>query len=55
MLPDMKHEFVLLASWLVAIVATLLLLPDRSVFTKLGPVYAICMIGSVVSARRSRR
>lgn len=40
--------------WSLAIAATAVILPDRSVFTTLGPLYAVCMIGSVVIVRRAQ-
>jgi len=51
----MKTEITILALWLIAIVATLIIVKDASRFTYLAPVYAICMIGSVVTVRRLRR
>jgi len=45
--------FALLALWLIALVTTLLLVPDRSVFTYLGPVFAICTIGSITILRKA--
>jgi hypothetical protein len=39
--------------WAIAIITTVALVPDRQVFTTLGPVYAVCMIGSVVVVRKA--
>ncbi len=50
----MKTEFVVLILWLIAIVTTVVLIDDFGAFTYLGPVYLICMIGSVVVIRREK-
>lgn len=47
----MKVMIGILFLWLVALVATVLLLKDNSILTYLLPVYAICMIGSVIILR----
>lgn len=49
-----KPEIAVLLLWLIAIVTTFLSVKDTGVFTYLGPVYALCMIGSVVAVKRSR-
>jgi hypothetical protein len=51
----MKHVAANLALWLIAIVVTFLLVPDAHVMTTLAPVYAVCMIGSVVTVRAATR
>jgi hypothetical protein len=50
----MKHELVTAALWAIAIVVTFLMIDDRTIITKLGPVFAICAIGSVVNVRAAR-
>ena len=50
----MRPEWIVAALWLVAIVSTMLLTTDTGAFTRLGPVLAICMIGSVVTVKRAR-
>ena len=50
----MKAELIVLALWLIAIVTSVLVVTDSSDFTYLGPVFAICMIGSVVAVRMER-
>jgi len=45
--------FALLALWAIAIITTMLLVPDRAVFTYLGPVYAVCTIGSIAVLRKA--
>jgi|AP12_2_1047962.scaffolds.fasta_scaffold273591_2 hypothetical protein len=45
--------FALLALWLIALVTTVLLVPDRSVLTYLGPVFAVCTIGSITVLRKA--
>lgn len=50
----MKHELAILALWAISIVATLILLEGTAIFTYLGPVYGMCMIGSVLTVRSAR-
>ncbi len=50
----MKYELTILGLWLIAIVATLLLVDGTDAFTHIGPLYAICAIGSVLTVRRAR-
>jgi hypothetical protein len=40
--------------WALAIMSTLVIVADRDVFTYLGPLYAVCMIGSVVAVRKAQ-
>ena len=49
----MKAVLAVLSLWLIAVATTLVLVRDRGVFTFLGPVYAICMIGSVTVVHRA--
>jgi hypothetical protein len=49
----MKAPLAVLALWLIALASTFFLVHDRSVFTFLGPIFAICMIGSVTVVRRA--
>ena len=51
----MKHQFAVLSLWLIAIAVTFTIVPDRRVVTTLGPVFAVCMIGSVVTVRAARK
>jgi hypothetical protein len=46
-------SFALLALWLIALVTTVLLVPDRTVLTSLAPVFAICAIGSITILRKA--
>lgn len=50
----MKHELVTAALWAIAIAVTFLMVEDRGVVTRLGPVFAVCAIGSVVNVRAAR-
>lgn len=50
----MKHELVTAALWAIAILVTFLMVEDKDIITKLGPVFAICAIGSVVNVRAAR-
>ena len=51
----MKAELIVLALWLVTIVTSVLVISDSSDFRILGPVYAVCAIGSVVAVRHERK
>lgn len=51
----MKHELANLALWLLAVISTLLLVHQTDVFTYLGPLYFICMVGSVYLVRSAKR
>lgn len=51
----MKHELAIIALWLLAVVATLFLVHQSGVFTFLGPLYFICMLGSVYIVRSSKK
>jgi hypothetical protein len=48
----MKYELANLLLWLIAIIATILIVEAK--FTVLGPFYAICTIGSVIILRQAR-
>ncbi|MFQ5706355.1 MAG: hypothetical protein ACE5HO_02845 [bacterium] len=50
----MKHELATLVLWFIAIVATMLLVREKTLFTYLGPLYAICTIGSLLIVRQAR-
>lgn len=49
-----KPEIAVLLLWLIAIATTFLFVKETGTFTYLGPVYALCMIGSVLAVKRSR-
>ena len=49
----MKHVTATIALWALAILVTLVMVRDAGVFTFLGPLYTICMIGSVVIVRNA--
>jgi len=51
----MKYEFTTLAIWLVALLATIGIVKNSSLLTYLLPVFAICMIGSVMVVRKARK
>lgn len=51
----MKYTLAVVALWALAIIATVVIVPDRSAFTYLGPLYAVCMIGSVVVVQRASK
>jgi hypothetical protein len=50
----MKYELTTLAIWLVALLATIGIVKDSGLLTYLLPVFAICMIGSVMVVRKAR-
>ena len=50
-----KYEWAILALWLIAVVATLFITGDMEHFTYLGPLYAICMVGSVLIVRKAQQ
>jgi hypothetical protein len=52
---DLRHELAVLALWLVAVIPTLLLLRESGLFSYLGPLYFICMVGSVYIVRSARK
>ena len=51
---DLRYELATLALWLLAVVPTLLLLRESGLFTYLGPLYFLCMVGSVYIVRSAR-
>ena len=51
----MKHELAVLFLWLIAFSTTFFLTREPQVLTHLGPVFAVCMIGSVLTVRAARR
>ena len=51
----MKYEMAILLLWLLAVVPTLLLVSQTGVFTYLGPLYFLCMVGSVYIVRSAKR
>ena len=50
----MKYIAAIVALWVIAITSTFVIVADRQVLTYLGPLYAVCMIGSVVTVRRAQ-
>jgi hypothetical protein len=48
-----RHEAVALVLWLIAIGTTLLEVGPEH-FTHLGPVFFVCMLGTIVTVRRAR-
>lgn len=49
----MKYILTITFLWIIAIVTTLLFIDKANPFTYLGPVYWICMVGSIVTVRRA--
>ena len=49
------YELATLGLWLIAILCTLWFVRDGQVFTFLGPLYFICMLGNVMVVRWARR
>jgi len=52
---QVRDELAVLGLWLLAVVPTLLLVHDSGVFTYLGPLYFICMVGSVYIVRNLKK
>lgn len=51
----MKHELAVLGLWLLAVVPTLLLVQKTDLFTYLGPLYFLCMVGTVYVVRSAKQ
>lgn len=51
----MKHEIAILLLWVIALLATVFVIRNRALMTLLGPLFAICMIGSISIVRRAKR
>lgn len=55
----MKHELAVLGLWLLAVVPTLILLQRTAVsnelYTYLGPLYFICMVGTIYIVRSAKK
>ncbi len=52
---DLRFELAVLGLWLLAVIPTLLLLRESGLFTYLGPLYFVCMVGSVYVVRSARK
>ncbi len=50
----MKHELTTALLWAISIVVTFLTVKQEGVLRILGPVYLVCMIGSIVTVRAAR-
>lgn len=50
----MKNEIAVTLLWTIALATTALVVRQASLLTVLAPLFAVCMIGSVVSVRRAR-
>jgi hypothetical protein len=50
-----KYEWAMIALWLIAMLATLYVTRDTGLFTFLGPVFFICLSGSILIVRNARR
>jgi hypothetical protein len=50
----MKYVAAIVALWALAIIPTFLIVADRQALTILGPLHAVCMIGSVVVVRKAQ-
>ena len=51
----MKHDMAVLILWLLAVVPTFLLVHQTGVFTFLGPLYFICIVGSLYVVRSAKK
>jgi hypothetical protein len=52
---DLKHEMAIVVMWLIAVVPTLLMLRESGIFTYLGPLYFLCMVGSIYIVRNAKK
>ncbi len=52
---NVKHEMGILLLWLLALVPTLLIIRQTDLFTYLGPLYFLCMVGSVFIVRNAKK
>jgi hypothetical protein len=50
----LKYELAVVVLWLLAVVPTLLVVRQSGLFTYLGPLYFLCMVGSVYIVRSAR-
>ena len=48
-----KPVITIIAFWVIAIIVTWTMMADKGVFTFLGSLYAICMIGSVKTIQKA--
>ncbi len=51
----MKYELAVLGLWLLAVVPTFLMVQQTGMFTYLGPLYFLCMVGSIYVVRSAKR
>ncbi len=51
----MKHELAILLLWAISIFATAWWVSETGVFSRLAPVYAVCLIGSVLTVRNAKK
>jgi hypothetical protein len=52
---NVKHEMAILLLWLLAVVPTLLIIRQSGMATYLGPLYFLCMVGSVFIVRQAKK
>jgi hypothetical protein len=50
-----SHEFATLILWAIAILATFFIVQDQNFLTYLGPLYFVCMVGSIIVVRKARK
>jgi len=51
----LKYVLTTLILWAIAIVTTVLVVKDAHAVTVLLPVFAVCLIGAVVTVKRAAR
>ena len=51
----MKYDPTNVVLWAIAITATFRIVHEPRLLTFLGPLYAICMIGSLITVRAARK
>lgn len=51
---NLKYELAVVLLWIIAVVPTLLIVRQTGLFTYLGPLYFLCMVGTVYIVRNAR-
>lgn len=49
----MKYIITITVLWLIAIVTTILFVGKADAFNYIGPVYFICMVGSIITMKKA--
>lgn len=52
---DLRYELIVLGLWMLAVVPTYMLFKNSGSFAFLGPLYFLCMLGTVYIVHHVRR